>query len=892
MDDIDKPVEDYEIAPPMNEEILLDLANGKSSPVSDHFDGKAEHNPPEMEEPNVDVDKHRDESGENSGIFGPKVDNTVISPGLSETPHSLNGSQEMIMKNTKAIDQSHEERVDPDLKEDIAADRNTGSEQGLSYENLNKMNEHIESPGNDYVVFDSETPGETKLEDKSSASEDIHEQTTHDVPEPSEDDTENHGNDGVERRDLAEHGLHEVSEDYVEQKQEHSNSGKQLEQSSSEMEIVNVALQHAEHQEAEKISKSEEGDEDHGNEEPETENVISEAQEDQMDHDSEIPEHYSSERMDQLSPEIKNTPEEHKEAESVPTDVEHQKLTDDEIHEFDTQFVESNVEEHFTAPQQTDVSLPSDESLKFSDSGSLDTVSINPNEEVSEVIEESTEIKEIPEITVEETESHNKEESEENIAVENSLVESNEPKDVQIGTENALNLEESIKPLETTNENPEIFLETPNVSMEEQTLSKAYSRVHETCEPLHSASCEEYEAESVDMNEAKATKHTMELQTIEIYSEPVEIKIHEGDIGHQIVECITPKPEIELETAIAVSAEVPEQEIVMETERFELSEPIVKEEIGKEQVVEVVEAQPTMVNEKAAELEVVRLPPMEITKSVPETEVEKRKITEVVDPLSIQNGESEPVSHIDQSQITSKDESLNGKAPSIEEGKENAIPVNTNGEMNGKEPNISDDELDFDTRYALFVGKVLPGHEIYYLPANKKKVTFRKGGTLDNRQTSSPLWDASLNGMRAKSATLGAPRLTRRRLQPKPTVNDDHLFPDSVTPSKVEKTLSEDDTSASNDGEGSRYDVPFMDDDAFVPKKYRSVVVVDNDSSSESDYSSERRDLIRSEHLAKMDETSLHAGRTEIDGKRNLNHTGGSRWSFGLSICGCLRRRR
>ncbi|KAM3171785.1 hypothetical protein ACTXT7_015906 [Hymenolepis weldensis] len=863
MDDIDKPVEDYETALSINEETLLDLANGESPPVSDHFDGKAEHNPLEMEELNVNVDENRDESGENSEVFGSKVDNTVISPGLSETPHSPDGSQEMIMENTTTIDQSYEERMDPELKEDIAVDRNTGSEQGLSYENLDKMNEHIGPPGNDYVVLDSETPRETELEDKSSVLEDIHEQTTHNVPEPSEEDTENHGNDGVEPTDLAEHGLHEASEDYVEQKTENSDLGKQLEQSSSEMEIVNIALQRAEHQEAEKISKNEEGAEDHENKEPETEdfveNVISEAQEDQMEHESEILKHYSSEPMDQLSPEMKATPEEHEEAESVPMDIEHQKFTDDEIHEFDTQFLESNVEEHFTVPQHTDISLPSDESLKYSDSGSLDTVSINPNEEVSEVIEESVEIKEIPEITVEETESHNKEEPEENITVENSLGESSEPKDVQIGSENVVNLEESIKPLETSNENSETFQETPNVSMEEeQTLSKVYSQVYETCEPVHSASCEEYEAESADINEAKATEHTIELQTIKIYSEPVEIKIHEGDIGHQVVDSYTRKPEIELETAIAASAEVLEQEIVMETERVELSEPIVKD-IEKEQVVEVVEAQPTMVNEKAVELEVARPPSMEINKSVLETEIEKRKITEVVDPLSMQNGESEPVCHIDEPQITSKDESLNEKAPSIEEGKENVIPVNTNGEMNGKEPNISDDELDFDTRYALFVGKVLPGHEIYYLPANKKKVTFRKGGTLDNRQTSSPLWDASLNGMRAKSATLGAPRPTRRRLQPKPTVNDDHLFPDSVTPSKVEKTLSEDDTSASNDGEGSRYDVPFMDDDAFVPKKYRSVVVVDNDSSSESDYSNERKDLIRSEHLARMDETSLHA---------------------------------
>lgn len=255
------------------------------------------------------------------------------------------------------------------------------------------------------------------------------------------------------------------------------------------------------------------------------------------------------------------------------------------------------------------------------------------------------------------------------------------------------------------------------------------------------------------------------------------------------------------------------------------------------------------------------------------------------------NDESEPNS-IDEPQITSNDELLNQKTPLLEEDRENAFFKDKNLEMNGKEPNISDDELDFDTRYALFVGKVLPGHEVYYLPSNKKKVTFRKGGTLDNRRTSSPLWDASLNGMRAKSATLEAPRHTRRRLQPKPTVNDDHLFPDSVTPSKVEKALSEDDTSASNDGEGSRYDVPFMDDDAFVPKKYRTAAMMDDSSSSESDYSNERKDLIGPEHIAKMDDTSPHAGRTAIDCKRNFNHRGGSRWPFGLSICGCLRKRR
>lgn len=879
MDDIDKPVEDYETMDPMNEEMPLDLANG------DHFDGKNELNSLEKEGPSVNANEQGDES---------------VMSELSGTPHSFNSSQDVVVKDIEEMDQSHEERVSPEVEANIVADKNSESEK------LDEIDAHIGSSENVFVVSDSEIPGEAVMDDKSSELEGIHEQPAQSVHEPSENNIENHGNEDAKPEDLAVNGLHEGSKDYTEQEAENSDSDKQLEQSSSEMEMMYNESQHSERQEAENNSENEESAEAHESKGNETEDfvetIIAEAKEAQIEHNSVIPEHDSSEPSGQLSSEMEFAPSDKKETESIPTDVERKNFTNvgptaDENYEFDTRVVNSTVEEHFTEQdaqesQHADIPSPSDESLKYSDSGSLDTVSINPNEEASELNGESAETREVPEITAEETDSHNRGEPKEDIGVESSQVEFNESNDVQMGTENLLDLEESIKPLNSSIGNFESSLETPNVSMEEErTLSKVYSQACETCESVLSASYEEYEAESVDINEAKTTEHEAELQTIEIFAEPVEIKLPEGDAGNTVLDSTTPKPEIELETVEDTSTEVPEQENVFELESIEFSKPILEEEVEQEQVLEVVEAQPEVVNEQTVQLEVAGPSPMKIIKVAPETENEKSNITEVVEPLIVQNVESEQ-NCIDEPEIASKGESFNEKAHLIEEDKEIAFSPDANLEMNGKEPNISDDELDFDTRYALFVGKVLPGHEVYYQPANKKKVTFPKGGTLDNRHTSSPLWDASLNGMRAKSATLEAPRHTRRRLQPKPTVNDDHLFPDSVTPSKVEKALSEDDTSASNDGEGSRYDVPFMDDDAFVPKKYRSVAMVDDNSSSESDYSTERKDLIGPEHMAKMDETSPYTCRTAIDGKRNLNHRGGSRWSFGLNICGCLRKRR
>ncbi|KAA3677959.1 uncharacterized protein DEA37_0001943 [Paragonimus westermani] len=89
-----------------------------------------------------------------------------------------------------------------------------------------------------------------------------------------------------------------------------------------------------------------------------------------------------------------------------------------------------------------------------------------------------------------------------------------------------------------------------------------------------------------------------------------------------------------------------------------------------------------------------------------------------------------------------------------------------------------------------------------------------------------------------RSATLGRSEYRRRpKLQPKPALNDDHLYPDSVTPSKVDRGLSV--RSMSIGLPEGTYDVPYIDDDAFLPRKLRSVQNNHNNSSEDSEGSSE-----------------------------------------------------
>ncbi|KAF8560934.1 hypothetical protein P879_10247 [Paragonimus westermani] len=89
-----------------------------------------------------------------------------------------------------------------------------------------------------------------------------------------------------------------------------------------------------------------------------------------------------------------------------------------------------------------------------------------------------------------------------------------------------------------------------------------------------------------------------------------------------------------------------------------------------------------------------------------------------------------------------------------------------------------------------------------------------------------------------RSATLGRNEYRRRpKLQPKPAPNDDHLYPDSVTPSKVDRGLSV--RSMSIGLPEGTYDVPYIDDDAFLPRKLRTVQNNHTNSSEDSEVSSE-----------------------------------------------------
>ncbi|VDD81519.1 unnamed protein product [Mesocestoides corti] len=376
-----------------------------------------------------------------------------------------------------------------------------------------------------------------------------------------------------------------------------------------------------------------------------------------------------------------------------------------------------------------------------------------------------------------------------------------------------------------------------------------------------------------------------------------------------------PRIQYESNPELTVPEETVEEELVEKTQHFTLEQDSAVEGIGNEdfnQALEVAEsASPVITQDFETEavnpthanvvhnvtefhLATVQAAPINFSTDeshseneevvttiaqefVPEVKLEKVQSVEVPQHLMTVKKSSETMSLVNSSNLTPATEpsteaaSLQLQAQSVisDDEKTSIVPPGTGLNQtsilsgNENESKNSDSEIDFDTKYALFVEKVLPGHEVYYLPpinSKRKQVSFPRAGTLNQpwtRPRSSPLYDLSTGAMRAKSATLGAPHRSRHRLQPKPAVNDDYLFPDSVTPSKVEKALNEDETSTF-DEKRNLYDVPFMDDDAFLPKKYRSVILVDDDSSFESEYLDEKIDLLGTDHLAEMDETSLH----------------------------------
>ncbi|VDK74531.1 unnamed protein product [Dibothriocephalus latus] len=172
---------------------------------------------------------------------------------------------------------------------------------------------------------------------------------------------------------------------------------------------------------------------------------------------------------------------------------------------------------------------------------------------------------------------------------------------------------------------------------------------------------------------------------------------------------------------------------------------------------------------------------------------------------------------------------------------------------------------DFDNRYAEFVGRVLPGFERYY-SKKPNQINYEIGdrpGVLREMQN---------RELAALPISLYAPvhghqRAQKRRfLEPEPAINDDYLYPDAVTPSKVEKSLSAVETNAEN--KENRYDVPFIDDDAFLPRRLRSPshasTITEDETSSELGYSYgyyEGR-YTKAGHLANDDDLKSNQGNT------------------------------
>ncbi|CAI2730559.1 unnamed protein product [Schistosoma spindalis] len=168
---------------------------------------------------------------------------------------------------------------------------------------------------------------------------------------------------------------------------------------------------------------------------------------------------------------------------------------------------------------------------------------------------------------------------------------------------------------------------------------------------------------------------------------------------------------------------------------------------------------------------------------------------------------------------------------------------------------------EFEQRYAELIAKYLPVER-----QSKKNDRSRRTKTLD-RYSKSKFSEnrysyIDTSDVKKRSVTLERNEFRRkRRLQPKPSVNDDYLYPDSVTPSKVDKSIS---VRSLEEGipEGA-YDVPYIDDDAFLPRRLRENKGEDNGSdegsslSLEEDYYSwnpDRFSRLEANHIADTNE--------------------------------------
>ncbi|KAK4470444.1 hypothetical protein MN116_005997 [Schistosoma mekongi] len=237
-----------------------------------------------------------------------------------------------------------------------------------------------------------------------------------------------------------------------------------------------------------------------------------------------------------------------------------------------------------------------------------------------------------------------------------------------------------------------------------------------------------------------------------------------------------------------------------------------------------------------------------------------------------------------------------------------AISLNSDGEQ----------RTEFEKRYAELIAK--------YLPVDRqasKNDRSRRTKTLD-RYSKSLLnenrysYVDATNDSKKRAVTLERNEFRRkRRIQPKPSINDDYMYPDSVTPSKVDKSISV--RSLEKGIPEGTYDVPYIDDDAFLPRRLRENKGDENGSDEGSSLSLEesywswnpdRFSKLEANHLADTNECAptpenQHKSKsiTSVLSKKNKHHhkqdlivkptmNGNKSKNKGKSLlCGCVSRK-
>nr|CAH8855855.1 unnamed protein product [Trichobilharzia regenti] len=229
-----------------------------------------------------------------------------------------------------------------------------------------------------------------------------------------------------------------------------------------------------------------------------------------------------------------------------------------------------------------------------------------------------------------------------------------------------------------------------------------------------------------------------------------------------------------------------------------------------------------------------------------------------------------------------------------------------------------DQRTEFERRYAELIAKYLPFDRQTKLDSRSRRTKtldrFNKSKINENRYS----YIDTTRDAKKRAVTLERNEFKRkRRLQPKPSVNDDYLYPDSVTPSKVDQSISV--RSLEGGMPEGTYDVPYIDDDAFLPRKLREHKDEENGSdegsslSLEDDYWSwnpNRLSTLEANHIADTNEcaptpdiqpksktiTSLLSKKKKSHQKQDLitkpMTNGDKQKNKGRSLlCGCVSRK-